>query len=499
MSRGKVRFDLSPETSVSDWEDAKWAAKLLAGREHKGWSITARDRDKINHLSPYVRGKLIRHGLLEGEKSETVPTLKTALKDLFVYWDTKYREKQPYIRKYLTEYFKDNPRIDQITVIQAAGFRKYLQEERHIKSRRNPDGNPLGEATTNNTIKVIKSAFKDICGILYKDLQIENPFTNVRGGAVCNPARWYQVSVSEIQAAIDCISHRDPKAVLELQSILAFARFAGLRIPSEIRELKFSDFSYQNGGLTFVVRKGKTAKKGQRTVPVFPELRLYYEKLQSAAAPEQEYLFPKYRTGKNVTTTISNCMRRAGLKKWPEFMTNLRRSCINDCRLNGYTVAQLTAMFGNSADVQNKYYIFGESRSDVAERSKRSLFAAAGKVPTQFPTLTGNSTPFWESFNADTPEEEVAVSLLVRHGWSHDRALNHVRKQCRLMPLGKYIKSMQTMRYDWMEGKISGAKYWSNVTLFVGRCLWENVKARYIPIETTDVALGTLIGQVGSH
>ena len=81
---------------------------------------------------------------------------------------------------------------------------------------------------------------------------------------------------------------------VELAGALAFARYVGLRIPSEIRDLKFADFHEVDGqiGLFDVPQSGKT---GFRRVPMFDELRPHFEALRSVAKPGQVYVFEKYR------------------------------------------------------------------------------------------------------------------------------------------------------------------------------------------------------------
>ncbi|MDR1268448.1 MAG: hypothetical protein LBK82_02880 [Planctomycetaceae bacterium] len=94
---------------------------------------------------------------------------------------------------------------------------------------------------------------------------------------------------------------------------MAFARYAGLRIPSEIRDLRFTSFSASclstGNGIFQVPTSGKT---GTRCIPFFIELVPYLKAIHEKSKPEQEFVFEKYRNCKNVGTLIKKKMRKAG-------------------------------------------------------------------------------------------------------------------------------------------------------------------------------------------
>jgi len=71
----------------------------------------------------------------------------------------------------------------------------------------------------------------------------------------------------------------------EWRMIFTLARFGGMRCPSEVLALRWSDIVWDRG--RFKVRSSKTARygKGERIVPLFPEVLKELETLFSIAQP----------------------------------------------------------------------------------------------------------------------------------------------------------------------------------------------------------------------
>jgi hypothetical protein len=114
--------------------------------------------------------------------------------------------------------------------------------------------------------------------------------------------------------------------------IVALARFAALRCPSEIRELRWSDLDWQRKML--VVRSPKTegsAGHAVRKVPVSPQLQPLLSKLRRESPPDAERIIRSIRCDAlNLRTRFLAIIDRAGLKPWPRLFQNLRASCATD-------------------------------------------------------------------------------------------------------------------------------------------------------------------------
>jgi integrase len=167
-----------------------------------------------------------------------------------------------------------------------------------------------------------------------------NPFAGITFRVDTNLERQFYVSRDVIHKVLEhCRDDRERLAV-------ALGRFAGLRVPSEIRELRYCDFTDD------VIKISKNTKTGSRDVPLFAEVRAIFQRLHFES--EEERIFPaKYR----VREILLRSIRAAGLKKWSKLLVNLRSSCITDLVRFGYSEKVLDSIFGNSAVVRKIHYI----------------------------------------------------------------------------------------------------------------------------------------------
>lgn len=84
-----------------------------------------------------------------------------------------------------------------------------------------------------------------------------NPFAKLKGSNVANKTRFYFVTLQEARQILDAC----PNA--EMRLIFCLARFAGLRIPSELKYMEWSDINLN--GDRFVVRVPMRLTKKPRT------------------------------------------------------------------------------------------------------------------------------------------------------------------------------------------------------------------------------------------
>src|SRR5262249_57167819 len=115
----------------------------------------------------------------------------------------------------------------------------------------------------------------------------------------------------------------------EWQLIVALARYAGLRIPSELLGLRWTDVDLPGGRMT--IKSPKTshhAGKESRIVPVFPELRQYLEAAWWDEATEgKEFVITRHRDANaNLRTQLERIIERAGLTPWPKLFQTMRAS-----------------------------------------------------------------------------------------------------------------------------------------------------------------------------
>jgi integrase len=178
-----------------------------------------------------------------------------------------------------------------------------------------------------------------------------SPFADVKGGAATDKARRVFVTREVTAKVLDAC----PDAGWRL--VVALARFAGIRIPSELLLLTWDDILWDEG--KFRVRSPKTEHhegKGERWVPIFPELRPYLEAAFEAAPEGAVHLVGRRNDGVNLRTRLLRIIRRAGCTPWPKLFVNLRASRETEL-VAVYPLHVVCAWLGNSELIAHKHYL----------------------------------------------------------------------------------------------------------------------------------------------
>jgi integrase len=187
-----------------------------------------------------------------------------------------------------------------------------------------------------------------------------NPFEHVRQRQGDPSERRAYVPVADVQRVIE----HCPNVWWRL--LVALARFAGLRTPSESFSLTWGDVDWERGRLSVPSPKTEHSGKGHRVIPLFPLLRPHLEAAFENAEPGTEYIVPEeYRRramGKagwvncNLRTTFEKIVRRAGVDPWPRLWHSLRASCESDLA-QSFPLATVTKWLGNTPSVALRHYV----------------------------------------------------------------------------------------------------------------------------------------------
>ena len=130
-------------------------------------------------------------------------------------------------------------------------------------------------------------------------------------GSFANPANDQIVTQEEYLKLLECCPCQ------EWRTILALVRYGGLRCPSEVMKLHWKDIDWN--GNRFLVRSPKTEHhkgKGDRLVPLFPEVREELKKLFFLdKGKRNEFVINRYpeRERANLGTQFARIVRKAGL------------------------------------------------------------------------------------------------------------------------------------------------------------------------------------------
>tara|TARA_R110002111_G_scaffold262504_1_gene338985 strand:+ start:175482 stop:176630 length:1149 start_codon:yes stop_codon:yes gene_type:complete len=208
----------------------------------------------------------------------------------------------------------------------------------------------LAENTVRKHCAVAKVFFYNA---VRKKLIEENPFQDLKATSIPNKSREYFITAEEAEKVLNAC----PDA--EWRLIVALARYGGLRTPSEHYALRWEDVNWIDE--RFYVSSPKTERyegKEGRMVPLFPQLRPYFEDSRELAEDDAEFVIAKHRFGScNLRTTMQKIVKRAGLNIWPRLFQNLRSTRETELLQEGFQLQTVVAWLGNSPTVALKSYL----------------------------------------------------------------------------------------------------------------------------------------------
>jgi integrase len=428
------------------------AAKLSPG--YSGRELPDDIREGLENLPLGLRKKVIALGWIKGKPDEVIPKLSEWLESCR---KTGELGKDDYQKaQYLIKHHGD-VRLDLVTIKSARGFRSFFDK---LGQRR---GKPYSDATINKAIQIAHRVFKSA---VYSELLKKNPYENVKGGSICNPDGFEYVSAELWQSAVDLIP-TDTLKGRYLRFGMAIARWQGLRIPSEIRDLKFSAFDWKpNGDGYFDVPK--TGKTGLRGVSVFAQFVPYFKDYLSMVLGRDVCDFKNYvsivsglgyvcgefreRSNSFIATEVKKIMKRAGMEPWKKFMQNQRRSFIWDLKKAGWAESDITAICGNTPDVRKIFYYYNRSVDELAAMGNASGSKSAPPSAPPFPPESGDSAE-WRQW------AEVVVEQGTRQLFGLDMSgkelLNSWESSYELKEGFGELSSMISTVCDFANGKIS--------------------------------------------
>lgn len=290
----------------------------------------------VANLSDELHAKLAKAELVEGRSADTLGVLWMA------FFRTKAKNK-PGSRsvveragKDLLAFFGEDCSARSITAAHGDLWYAWLIEKRN-----------LAKATRGKTVRHVKEFWR----MLRRDGVVDAlPFDHLSGATPANPKRKLFID----RPTIDRVMEACPD--LRWRLILALTRFGGLRCPSELAALHFSDINWERE--RFVVNARKTEHfehGGVRVCPIFPELRPYLVEAFEQAEPGADVVFPDITPDTNLGTQLERIIKRAGIAPWPATFNNLRASRITEL-LDEHPIKAVTTWLGNSPKTALDHY-----------------------------------------------------------------------------------------------------------------------------------------------
>jgi integrase len=173
-------------------------------------------------------------------------------------------------------------------------------------------------------VKVAKMVFE---WAVDQEWLTKNPMKKIPNGSFINREKDRIISMEEYVKLLGACPNQ------EWRTIIALARIGGLRCPSELRQLRWSDIHWAEN--RFLVRSPKTerhAGRGERIVPLFPELRTELERHFAMDETQgNDFVIERFqKTCWNLGAPFQTIARRAGMGIIIRPFDNMRMSRSNE-------------------------------------------------------------------------------------------------------------------------------------------------------------------------
>jgi len=303
----------------------------------------------LEAATPEIREKLAIVGLIEASQTHTLGELW----DSFL--ETKAEMKDSTVKSYeLTkahffEFFDENDFLENLSQDRMIEWKESLTKK-------------LAKASVATRIKTTKTC---LTWAVEKKWIAVSPLDGIGRGDFRNKKNDRIIPMEEYYRLLDACPCQDWRV------IIALARVGGLRCPSEVLRLRWSDVNWEKN--RFYVHSSKTEHhdgKESRIVPIFPELKTELETLFFMPESEgREYVVNRYRDpGQNLRTTFDKIVVQASLQTIPRPFDNMRMTRSNEI-YNRYGAFKESQWIGHSAKVRQDHYLMIQD-SDYTEASQ---------------------------------------------------------------------------------------------------------------------------------
>lgn len=349
----------------------------------------------LGDLEDTFYGKLVDVGLVKPREARGDATLGAFI-DNYI---TKRTDLKPgtivnlkQARRWLVDYFGEDKPLASISQGDADEYRLYLRQH-------------IAENTLRRMCGRARQLFR---AAARKRVIVSNPFGEMKGLAVQGkPERYHFVTREDAAKVLDACPD------LEWKLIFTFARFGGLRIPSELLGLRWGHVNWERNRLTIISPKTE-GHEGQesRLIPLYPELRrLLDEAYFSLGDKAEEFIITRYRgTNQNLRTQLRRIIRKAGLNIWPKLFQNLRSSRQTELIELGFPSHTVCLWQGNSEIIARKHYL--QTPDEYYDRAAEAVQNAVqhGSVSVR----TGSQGCQVSNGNRATKRDEAKVCEPVR-------------------------------------------------------------------------------------
>jgi integrase len=247
----------------------------------------------------------------------------------------------------------------------------------------------LGENTVRRRSGLARQFFN---AAIRQRLITENPFKDLKCTVKAKADRFFYVTRAMAQKVLDACPN------VQWKLIFALCRFGGLRSPSELLPLKWSDIDWGNGKIRVTSPKTAHHEGGDcRIIPLFPELASLLAEGLAEAEPGTKHVIWQYRMENgNLRTGLERIIWRAGLKPWSKLFNNLRSTRETELA-EEFPLHVVCRWIGNSKPVATEHYLqvtdehFSRALGESGAQAAHSAGEAAQRAAQQVPAMKGTS------------------------------------------------------------------------------------------------------------
>ena len=357
-------------------ETAKGHIERLLSAKIAGHSPDPETANWLAGIGDVLYGRLVKVGLTSPRKTLDQVTIGHFIEEYLASRTDIAEQTRKNMRvsmNRLRSFFGHDREMSSIIEGDADDYRQWLVNEKYAP------------ATISKEIIFARQIFKSASR---KKLIQNNPFADVKAGKQTNATRIHFIDRETIQAVLD--------ACPNTQWQLVFARYGGVRIPSEIKSLRWSDVNWARNRITITVPKKAHIDGHQtRVIPIFPELRPFLDKAFGEAEEGQEFVVPLARNTGNLRTHALRIIQKAGVKVWPKPFQNLRASRETEL-MQTYQAYKVLAWIGHTAAVAQDHYLmltdddFDMASGKAAQNPAHSASVSSHQGPSQEPETKEN-------------------------------------------------------------------------------------------------------------
>jgi integrase len=306
-----------------------------------------------------LQEKLAKVGLINVTKSKTCQEL----------WDTCLKHKQGTVKESTMKMYRHCQdhffkQFSPTELVEKVTADRFLEWKTSLLS--------AGQAI-NSVAKYVQTTKMVFDWAVDQDWLTRSPGKNIPNGKMVNRDKDRKISLEEYAKLLEACPNQ------EWRTIIALARIGGLRCPSELKQLRWSDVNWAEN--RFLVRSPKTERHEEhqeRIVPLFPELRKVLEQHFASLGETDDNAFVIQcfqRTSWQLKHSFDQIANKAGMGTILKPFTNMRKTRSNEVfRRWGEIKERL--WIGHSTTVMKKHYHWLED-DDFLE--------AAGKLDNQNP------------------------------------------------------------------------------------------------------------------